>query len=88
MTAIDAIEPEVIEQIAVLTQRKRAAIEANALLSDLELDSLGIARLIAQLEHTFGIEFPQDHLVWFYEVNTVGELCEAVQRSYRLTPRD
>lgn len=85
MSAMDHIQTEVLEQIAKITQRSRMLIPPDALLSDFELDSLGIARLVAHIEHVLQLEFPQEHLVWFYEVNTVGELIQAVQRSYQLS---
>jgi len=75
------LHPMLIDLIATSIRRDAGTIARDTRLSDIEVDSLVIAGMLADLEHRLAFVFPPDHLVWFYEADTVGEFSDAVLRS-------
>lgn len=66
---------KICEVIRESTETEYELSDEKYLSGDLELSSMEVFILIADLEHAFGISIPPDRLRY---VQTVGDLCDLV----------
>jgi acyl carrier protein len=80
---IDVTVGEVLQDVAADDSRQVECIEADhQLVEDLGFDSLTMARIIAILEHRFGVD-PFSTTVAITSIRTVGDLAAAYRRCLR-----
>ena len=80
MDMIDVTVREVLQEVADDDSRRIEGIESgHQLVEDLGFDSLTMARIIAILEHRFGVD-PFSTTVAITSVRTVGDLAGAYRK--------
>ncbi len=73
----DTILPKLIELIEPLNRKAIALAENTSFSSDLELDSLTVMDLVANIEDEYDIILPMNLLP---ELETIGQLADAVAK--------
>ena len=69
-----ALQDIVIAAIARAVNRPQESVTPSSTFEELELDSLGIASVISEVEDVFGLQLDPDQLMEFLSVKTVKDL--------------
>lgn len=76
-----AVRDQIFDIIAKEGNTDRDRIELASTLEDLEVESLDVVQIIFAIEENFQIYMPYDNPT--FDVHTVGELVETVERLLR-----
>jgi acyl carrier protein len=81
----ERVAEAVFEALSPHLQKNGAdELRAATTFAEIDVDSLGIAGTLADVERILGFQLAPDELVWCYEVNTIGEFVAAIDRAWSL----
>jgi acyl carrier protein len=72
------IRQRVLQAIAEEAKQPADAITERMAFEELGFDSLNVSTIILQLEKSLGIEIDTEDLVWFHEVDLVGDVIRVM----------